>query len=216
MKAILRPGRARYIAVALLSLAVITTTAFAFVHHSQAAQTPPASKIIRISGRAIPTVTPGGTVDISQLPRLSGSQAAALNGQPPLPVLSPLNNAQLQAYQRKVAAHQLVLPKSSMSPAPQAAPTAAELAQNATLGPDFDSLGYSALPPITHSFAGQSASGNGHFPDPDQATASNPSYIMEGNNNVISVYTFSGTRAYGPISTSTFFKPLLHSGDILS
>src|SRR5215469_3791778 len=190
MKSFLSPRGVRYSAVALLSLMLVTTTAFAFVHHSQAAQTLPASRIMKIPGQSLPTIQTSSS-NQTTLPPLTAAEAAKLSTQPSLELPSPLTKAERQAYDSKVAHHQLALPTGSMSPAPGPAPSAAQVAQNAALGPDFDSLGYSALPPVTHSFTGMTSASALPSILPEMAIASNPSYVVESAGNVLTVYNLS-------------------------
>jgi hypothetical protein len=202
----------RYIGVALLSLALIATTALSLAARTGTAN---ASKVRKVNlGPAKTTqLTAIGSVDWSKLPVVAANAKTA-TGRPVLTDRDRMTTAQRAAYFQSLKQHKIAAPQAKAQPAPIGAPSAAQIAQNAN--PNFDACGYLLYPCQLHSFAGQNSTQAGGWYPPDQAIASNPTYVMEGNNNVFSVYSFSGSVVYGPTSSFSFFGPLIHGSDFLS
>ncbi|GEM_PF-914586 len=200
----------RRLGVAALALALVATTAlasFAYVMTTHAAKDAAANA----SGRH-GTIAAGkpfhlsrtGVVDWSKLPVMTGKEqadAAALT-RPGLPT-----SAEMAAYAHLLQQKHNDLPHAKAEPAPLAAPTPAQVAQNANFNVCNQ---YLALPCVTHEFPGRYAPLDQDGNDPYTLTsASNPGYVMQAVEGSYAVYTFTGSLVYGPTSPSTFFAPIM-------
>jgi hypothetical protein len=92
------------------------------------------------------------------------------------------------------------------------------LTVNGTAAQSPNFVGGGTNPLLMKNFDGlnstQSACGNGACP-PDQAIATDLSYVMEGVNNSIGIYNANtGALQYGPYAADRFFAPVKRMGDV--
>jgi len=192
----------RALGVALLGLSLVGAAAFSVSTHPAPAQASTGKHIsIKPSGAA--KIVKTGFVDMSKLPAATGHAPATLRNLPTN--RDSMTPAQRQAYINSLkhatfpqVTQRLAAPKGAL-------PT-----------PSFDACGYTALPCQVYGHNGLNSSQSGGWYPPDQAIASNPSYVMEGVNNEDVVYNFSGGVVSGPIYSFTFFNSILTNGDTLS
>jgi hypothetical protein len=197
------PTTKRIVAVLMVAFALIavgTQTLIAAPSHTAA----PSQTISLRSGHSSQVVR-SGMVDLAKLPTYKGSASAAQTPKQ-LPVDRQLKTpAQQAAYKQWADSHTASLPHATGAKLPAGA-----------ISPNM--YGNGATPVLVNQGEGinYTQSGCGCTP-PDQAVGVQLGLIVEGVNNLITVYrTTDYSKAYGPWSAQTFFAPLFHSGDFFS
>jgi hypothetical protein len=81
--------------------------------------------------------------------------------------------------------------------------------------PNF--VGGGVLPPIYKNFEGlNNAQSGDQWGFPDSTVATDLSYLMEGTNNAIAIYSGStGALLFGPYTTASFFSPIKKNGTLI-
>ena len=198
----------RALGIALLGLSLVGAAAFSVSARPAPAQAG-TSRIQTLKPAGAVHLTKTGFVDMSKLPVATGKAATtAKQIKTDLDRMTPSQRAAYNAAMRRGA---IRTPQVKGVPAPTATKAAVP-------SPNFDVNGYSDLPDLVYGHAGlsQTQEATKWYP-PDQAIASNPSYVMEGVNNLYAVYNFSGGLVSGPVTSDSFFSSLLgSSGDFLS
>ena len=197
----------RLLGIVLLGLSLVGAAAF-----SVSARTPSAQAS---TGRHL-TIKPAGavklvksaSVDWSKLPVATGRAPASLRNIPTS--LDRMTTAQRQAYDNAMKRGAI------KTPLVKGVPLVGKTATKPTVpGPNFDACGYNDAPCLAYSYAGLTSAQSGGWYPPDQAIASNPSYVLEGVNNEFVAYNFAGGVVTGPIYSFTFFSAVVNSGDSL-
>lgn len=184
-----------------LSAVLILGLAGATSAQSHATSTPSAQpKVYQPSGHS--TALAHGVVDMAKLPILQPHAVTSVQASP-LPSPDALTPAQRQAYNTN--AHKAV---------PTAVPGAQTKSPTSAAGPSF--VGGGLNPLLVKQFDGinSTAAGNGTG---NAAIATDLSYLMEGVDNAIAIYSAaSGAKLYGPYAPASFFAPVYHSGDLFA
>ncbi len=203
----------RMLAITVLGFALIAAGSFGagFALHATATAHPDATQHGTINPGKTPLhFTRMAQVDWATMPKVTQSTSASAHGKQVATDLDRMTPSQRAAYINKLKSGAVKAPFAPAQPLPQGA------RGTNVPGPNFDCNNYQSLPCAPYGFNGQNSTVSGGWYPPDEALAANSSQVMEGNNNVFSVYSFTGTQIYGPTSSFTFFAPLLHSGDVLS
>ena len=185
-----------------LSLVVVLTMSLAGVAGAKETTTTAATsqpKVYPASGHG--TALAHGIVDMAKLPILQPHAVTSAQTLP-LPAPDALTPAQRQAYNDKAR-------KATSTSLPGAATKTPQ-----GVSPSF--VGGGAMPLLVKQFDGlnsaQVGGGTGNA-----AIATDLSYVMEGVDNAIAIYSAtSGAKLYGPYSPASFFAPVYHAGDLFA
>jgi hypothetical protein len=196
----------RIAAMSLVGVSLLTAASISFAgaqsnaSGNRAASAPTVVKNIHQS-----TVKLGGVVDLRTLPTITAGTQTNGTASPARDRMTP---AERQAYRDSLKTD----PRVSRASAGQGM----ALARSPNAGPSF--VGGGVTPLFVRAVDGLNSvqSGCGCVP-PDQALATDLSYVMEGVNNVVAIYLAStGALKFGPYSAQSFFSPVFHAGDSFS
>jgi hypothetical protein len=142
-------------------------------------------------------VTLGGVVNLAKLPTIpAGTKTTA----PPPPQVDPLTPAQRQAYWNS---------RKATPGAPTVTP-GAHTTTTSGLSPSF--VGGGVNPLLVKSVDGLDSAQTATTAAPNPAIAVDLSYVMEGVDGGIAIYSAaSGAKLYGPYSPASFFAPVHHA-----
>jgi hypothetical protein len=137
-------------------------------------------------------------VDLAKLPKVAPQEQTNKRSDAPPDRMTP---AERQAYWNSLKTNPRVTN-----------PTPATRSAN-DLSPSF--VGGGVTPLLVRSVDGlTSAQSSEDWTFPDQAIATDLSYVMEGVNSAVAIYRAStGALQYGPYSAQSFFAPVYHAGD---
>jgi hypothetical protein len=179
------------------SLLMVASISFAGAHaNTSGNRAASAAKLASPSGKV--TAKYGGIVDLSKLPTLkAGSQNDTRSYQ----TRDRMTPEQRAAYQASLKSNPRVTAGVQL-PAPRSANT----------GPSF--VGGGAAPLFVRGVDGLNSAQACNCYPPDQAIATDLSYVMEGVNNAVAIYRAStGALQFGPYTAQSFFSPVFHAGD---
>jgi hypothetical protein len=151
------------------------------------------------------TLVSHGVVDLRKQPTIKAGTQTPTQSRPARDVKTPQQRA---AYEAAVRNGSIKLPSATQTLTVKGA---------AAQSPSF--VGGGTLPLLVKNFDGLnsalSACGGAGACPPDQAIATDLSYVMEGVNTTIGIYNANtGALQYGPYSADSFFAPVKKAGDI--
>jgi hypothetical protein len=192
----------RLIAASVVGVSLMAVASISFAGaQSNASGNRAASAAASASASGKVTAKYGGIVDLSKLPTVQGATAARS-----LPAQDRMSAADRAAYRASLASNPRVSRAAGQG---MAAP------RSASAGPSF--VGGGSAPLFVRSVDGLTSTQACNCYPPDQAIATDLSYVMEGVNNAVAIYRASnGTLAFGPYSAQSFFSPVFHAGDFFS
>jgi hypothetical protein len=194
----------RTIAASLVGVSLLTVASISFAgaHNTTSGnRAARAASQATISGKG--TVKLGGVVDLSKLPTIkAGSQTDTRS----LSARDRMTPEQRAAYQASLKANSRVTAGAQQ---PMALP------KSAHASPSF--VGGGTAPLFVRAADGLTETQSCGCVPPDQAIATDLSYVMEGVNNAVAIYRAStGALQFGPYSAQSFFSPVFHAGDFFS
>jgi hypothetical protein len=192
----------RTVAMGLVGVSLLTVASISFASaQSKTSGNRAASPVTVASRSGTGNVKFGGVVDLSKLPTL---KSGAQNDTRALPARDRLTPAERDAYRAAQKAHPTVAATGPIAQAPRT-----------STGPSF--VGGGVNPLFVRGADGLSSAQACNCIPPDQALATDLSYVMEGTNNAFAIYRAStGALQFGPFSAASFFAPLFHAGDFYS
>jgi hypothetical protein len=194
----------RTVAMSLVGVSLLTVASISFAGAQQNTtgnRAASAASQASISGKG--SVKLGGVVDLSKLPTL---KSGAQNDSRSLQTRDRMTPEQRAAYRASLASNPRVKAGAQQ---PMAAP------KSASASPSF--VGGGTSPLFVRSVDGLNSAQACNCYPPDQAIATDLSYVMEGTNNAIAIYRAStGALQFGPYSAQSFFSPVYHAGDFFS
>jgi hypothetical protein len=194
------------IAASLVGVSLLTVASLSFAgaqENTTGNRASSPTKVIAPSGQV--TSRAHGVVDMSKLPKVTSSSQTKGPARPKLDRRTPQQRA---AYEAGVRNGSIKVPSATQI---AGAPT------NAAQSPSF--VGGGVQPLLVKNVDGlndsQGACGNCY--PPDQAIATDLSYVMEGVNTSIGIFNANtGALQFGPYSADSFFAPVKIGGDFFS
>jgi hypothetical protein len=196
----------RTIAASLVGVSLLTVASISFAGAQQNTTGNRASsptKVYAPSGQV--TARAQGVVDVSKLPKVTSSSQTGGAVRAKHDLRTPQQKA---AYEAGVRNGSIKVPSATQ---------VANAPLSASQGPKF--VGGGVQPLVVKNVDGLNSSQGacgGCYP-PDQAIATDLSYVMEGVNTSIGIFNANtGALQFGPYSADSFFAPIKQAGDLFS